>query len=109
MELKWEYLFDNIGTTKEVAVLKADDGSIVLKVFEGVYYHLSEPNYQKFCQIEPKTVLFGKEISLVKKQCRKEFSSLSSEKLAQKKLLYACNIIEKDFLNQLSSKPIIRS
>lgn len=109
MELTWDYLFDNIGTTKEVAILKDADGSTVLKVFEGVYYHHSEPNYRKFCEVEPTVVLFGKEDHFVKKQYRKELSSLSEKQLAQKRLEYACDFIEKNFRNQLSNKKIIRS
>lgn len=109
MKVEWEYLFENINTTKEVAILKDDSGNTILKVFQGIYYHLTQPDFSRFPKIDSTIVLFGKEDSIVKKKYHKNFSSLSREELAQKKLICACNIIEADFLNQLQKKPIIRS
>lgn len=102
LEVKWEYLEENIGTKKAVAVLKLakPDNPTVLYVYEDQGSHYCSI-CSKYMLIKPTTVNYSTEEQMVNANYSKEtLDSLCPKEILGLRLKEGCKLIEENFLNQ---------
>lgn len=101
LKVKWEYFFNHIGTNKAVAILKKEDGTSILEVYEDTDCHFSKPCSQ-FAFLLPKKVPFSLEHNIMRKH-DSELKEASATAILCKRLDIACELIAENFFQQLNN------
>ena len=100
MNLQWIIKTKNIEPGGCIAVLKLEDGTHVLHMFEGNDCHFTI-SCEQFSFIKTMKVPYELELRHLQDCYRTQFSILSEEKILEKKLEYACKQIEQNVTSQM--------
>lgn len=100
MNVKWELFNENFGTEKCVAVMKKEDGTCILTVYEERKFHVAIPS-KPFSFIGISYFPKIEEWDYVRKKHNN--AVLSNNMMAKKCLEYACNDFEKKFNENVKS------
>ena len=101
MKVEWKIFKEKIGTDDCVAIITKEDGTPILRVYEGRTYYFTRP-CEPFTFIDGIQISYLQETHHLKEYYRKQVETFSTDEILLKRLELACQSIGENVIIQIN-------
>lgn len=101
MKVEWKIFKEKIGTDNCVAIITKEDGTPILRVYEGRSSHFTRP-CEPFTFIDGMQIPYTQETQRLKEYYRKQLETFSTDEIMLKRLEFACQSIKDNVMDQIN-------